>query len=74
MRTTRLFFILCISFVMLVTAVNAQDDETVTITYWDWWVTQSDAIDATIAAFEAEHPNITVEKTTQSDYDNLMST
>jgi len=73
MRTTRLFLILSILLVMLTTVVNAQDDEAITLTYWDWWVTQADAIDETIAAFEAEHPNITIEKTTQSDYDNLIN-
>lgn len=37
----------------------------VTITYWDWWVTQAPWVDGEIALFEKAHPNITVKKTTQ---------
>ena len=35
-----------------------------TVQYWDYWVTQGPAIDEIIATFEAEHPDITVEKNT----------
>lgn len=75
MRTTRVLAFCLILIAMLAALVPAAvaQDEQVTITYWDWWVTQSDAIDGTIAAFEEAHPNITVEKTTQSDYDNLIN-
>jgi ABC-type glycerol-3-phosphate transport system substrate-binding protein len=34
------------------------------IQYWDWWVTQGPAIDAIIAAFEEQNPDIDVVKTT----------
>lgn len=34
------------------------------IQYWDWWVTQGPAIDAIIAAFQEQNPDITVTKTT----------
>ena len=35
-----------------------------TVQYWDYWVTQGPAVDEIIAAFEAEHPDITIEKNT----------
>ena len=44
----------------LVTFASAQTE----ITYWDWWVTQGPAIDAIIAAFQEQNPDITVTKTT----------
>ncbi len=51
-----------LALVALPQQTHAQDK--VTITYWDWWVTQSPAQDATIKDFMAAHPNITVEKRT----------
>ena len=39
----------------------AQD---VTLTYWNWFVTQDPAVEAGIAAFEAANPNINIEKET----------
>lgn len=65
-------FILVAMLVSLVPVTVAQDEQ-VTITYWDWWVTQADAIDGTIAAFEEAYPNIKVEKVTQGDYENLIN-
>lgn len=74
MRTPRFLVISLILIAMVISLVPAAvAQEQVTITYWDWWVTQADAIDGTIEAFEAEHPNIRVEKVTQSDYDNLIN-
>ena len=35
-----------------------------TVQYWDYWVTQGPAIDEIIATFEAEHPDIVIEKNT----------
>jgi ABC-type glycerol-3-phosphate transport system substrate-binding protein len=54
----------------------ARAQEQITLTYWDWWVTQAPAIDAAIEAFEAANPNINIEKTTQGGgtFDNLFNT
>ncbi len=51
-----------LSLITLPGVSRAQDK--VKITFWDWWVTQGPAMDATIADFMAAHPNITVEKRT----------
>jgi len=61
---TRLAFtlLMLLTLVALPQATHAQDK--VTITYWDWWVTQGPAMDAAIKDFMAAHPNITVEKRT----------
>ena len=37
----------------------------VTITYWDWWVTQGPTIDREIELFQQQYPHIKVKKTTQ---------
>ncbi|TAK33974.1 MAG: sugar ABC transporter substrate-binding protein [Chloroflexota bacterium] len=38
---------------------------TVTIEYWDWWVTQGPTIDNEIKLFQEKYPNIRIKKTTQ---------
>jgi ABC-type glycerol-3-phosphate transport system substrate-binding protein len=47
------------------TTAGAVGTGVVTIKYWDWWVTQGPTIDKEIKLFEAAHPNIKIEKTTQ---------
>jgi ABC-type glycerol-3-phosphate transport system substrate-binding protein len=39
--------------------------EQVTLTYWDWWVTQSPTIDSEIELFQQQYPNIKIKKATQ---------
>lgn len=53
-------------------AVQAQ--EPVTITYWDYWVTQAPALEEGIQVFQEMHPNIRIERTLQGGggYDQLL--
>lgn len=46
-------------------AASGGSDGKVTVTYWDWWVTQSPTIEREIELFEKEHPNIEIKRTTQ---------
>ncbi|HVC35137.1 MAG TPA: extracellular solute-binding protein [Chloroflexota bacterium] len=48
--------------------------QAVTITHWDWWVTQGPTIDGEIKLFQQKYPNVTVQKTTQvvDQFPNLM--
>lgn len=50
--------------------------ETIEVTHWDWYVSQSDAIDDIIATFQTEHPNITINRTVNNvdnnNYANLF--
>lgn len=48
---------------------------TVTVTYWDWWVTQATWIDDEIARFEKAHPHIKIMKVTNAinTYGNLLN-
>ncbi|MBI3980151.1 MAG: extracellular solute-binding protein [Chloroflexi bacterium] len=39
--------------------------DTVTIEYWDWWVSQGKTIDREIELFQQKYPNIRIKKTTQ---------
>lgn len=55
--------VLALLMLLSVAVVSAQDEE-ITITYWDYWVTQGPAVDDAIAAFEEAHPNINIEKDT----------
>jgi len=59
--TSLLVFVLA---TMLSVSVAAQDDEQITLEYWDYWVTQGPAVDAAIELFEEMNPNINIEKTT----------
>ena len=54
--------------VTLSSLAAAQTDTPVTLRLWDTFSegSQSDAMDALITAFEAEHPNITIERDTQT--------
>jgi ABC-type glycerol-3-phosphate transport system substrate-binding protein len=67
--------VLLLVVVLLAAALpKTQAQDVVKITYWDYWVTQGTAVDEAIKAFEAAHPNIEVEKTTQGGgtYDQLV--
>ena len=46
----------------------------VTITHWDWWVTQGPTIDQEIRLFQEKYPRVTVRKTTQvtDQYPSLL--
>ncbi len=47
----------------------------VTIQFWDYWVSQAPWVDNEIKLFQAAHPTITIKKTTNSSttYDNLFN-
>lgn len=64
MLRTMFFCLFASLLTVVVVSVSAQDQ--VTITYWDYWQTQGPAVDEIIAKFEAAHPNINIEKTTQA--------
>lgn len=64
MLRTMFFCLFASLLTVVVVSVSAQDQ--VTITYWDYWQTQGPAVDGIIAKFEAAHPNINIEKTTQA--------
>jgi ABC-type glycerol-3-phosphate transport system substrate-binding protein len=48
---------------------------TVTLQYWDWWVSQAPWVDNEIKLFEAANPNIKIKKTTNASatYDTLFN-
>lgn len=48
---------------------------TVTVQFWDYWVSQAPWVDNEIQLFQAAHPNIKIKKTTNSSttYDNLFN-
>ena len=46
-------------------SISATAQEPVTITYWDYWVTQAPALEEGIALFEEMNPNIRVQRTLQ---------
>jgi ABC-type glycerol-3-phosphate transport system substrate-binding protein len=48
---------------------------TVTLTYWDWYVSQAPWVDNEIKLFQQAHPDIKIKKTTQGteNYDNLYA-
>ncbi|GLV56567.1 hypothetical protein KDH_34070 [Dictyobacter sp. S3.2.2.5] len=54
---------------------SSSGGSTVTIKYWDWWVSQAPWVDNEIKLFQKAHPNITVKKTTQASntFDNLYA-
>lgn len=54
------------------TASFAQDD-VITITHWDQFVTQTPALEQAIAEFEAQHPNIKIERSIQSEVFDLLN-
>ncbi len=49
-------------------APNHQVSKAVTITYWDWWGSQTPWVNNEIKLFQQAHPDIIVKKTTQPDY------
>ena len=53
----------------------AERKGTVTINYWDWWVSQAPWVDNEIKLFEAAHPGLTIKKTTNvtTQYANLFA-
>jgi ABC-type glycerol-3-phosphate transport system substrate-binding protein len=55
-------------------APTAEPPQTVTITLWDYFVTQGPAVDEALALFQQQNPTIKVNKTTQqvSEYPNLV--
>lgn len=59
----------------LVACGSTNNGGTVTIQYWDWWVSQAPWVDNEIKLFEAAHPNIKIKKTTNATatYDNLFN-
>ncbi len=42
--------------------------KTVTLTYWDWWVSQTPWVNNEIKLFQQAHPNITIKKTTKARF------
>ena len=54
---------------------NGVHGSTVTITYWDWWVTQAVWVDDEIKRFEQAHPHIKIAKVTNAVniYGNLLN-
>lgn len=48
------------------TVAPAVINQPVTLTHWDWWVTQSPWLDNEIALFQQANPNITITRTVQS--------
>jgi ABC-type glycerol-3-phosphate transport system substrate-binding protein len=54
---------------------TGSSSSTVTIKYWDWWVSQAPWVDNEIKLFQKAHPNIQIKKTTQSSdkYANLYA-
>jgi ABC-type glycerol-3-phosphate transport system substrate-binding protein len=54
--------------------VGAGGGKAVTITYWDWWVSQAPWVDNEIKLFQQANPGIRVRKTTTqfNQYDNLV--
>lgn len=56
------------------TSAPATTSASVTLTHWDWWVTQSPWLDNEITLFQQANPNITVQRTVQSGtYEDLLS-
>ncbi len=55
-------------------SASTSSSSKVTITYWDWWVSQAPWVDGEIALFQKANPDITVKKTTQGSntYNNLL--
>lgn len=53
---------------------SSPSNQSVTIQHWDWWVTQGPTIDNEIRLFQQQHPNVTVQKTTQvvDQFPNLL--
>lgn len=70
----KFFMIVGMLALLAVLALGANAQDQVTITYWDYWVTQGVAVDEAIALFEEMHPNINVERTLQGGggYDQLV--
>ncbi len=56
---------------LCLTVVNAQE-ERIVVTHWDLFVTQEPALSAAIAQFESEHPNISIERSVQSELEELL--
>ncbi|GCE45641.1 ABC-type glycerol-3-phosphate transport system substrate-binding protein [Thermosporothrix hazakensis] len=54
---------------------GAGASDQVTVTFWDWWVTQAPWVDNEIKLFEKAHPKIKIKKTTQAtaQYENLLN-
>ena len=54
---------------------SSSSSSTVTINYWDWFVSQAPWVDGEIKLFQQAHPNIKIKKTTQGNntYANLFS-
>jgi ABC-type glycerol-3-phosphate transport system substrate-binding protein len=50
---------------LLVVSLSSVAQDQVTITYWDFWVTQGAGVDEAIALFEEMNPGINVERTLQ---------
>lgn len=59
---------------LLVVSLSSVAQDRVTITYWDYWVTQGAAVDEAIALFEEMNPGIRVQRTLQGGggYDQLV--
>ncbi|NJO85115.1 MAG: extracellular solute-binding protein [Blastochloris sp.] len=66
MQKKALLIVLLMVAMSAMTLAPAAAQEVVTIQYWDYWLTQGPAIDRGIEEFEAMHPNINIEKTTQA--------
>ena len=58
-----------------VSYATAERKGTVTISHWDWWVSQTPWVNDEIKLFEAAHPGITIKKTTNvtNQYANLFA-
>lgn len=54
---------------------SGSSGNTVTLQYWDYWISQAPWLDNEIKLFQAAHPNIKIKKTTNSTttYDNLFN-
>lgn len=54
---------------------STNNSGTVTLQFWDWWVSQAAWVDNEIKLFQAAHPKITIKKTTNATatYDNLFN-
>jgi ABC-type glycerol-3-phosphate transport system substrate-binding protein len=51
---------------------QTQRADAVTLTQWDWWVTQTPWFDQEIALFQAEHPGIRIERVMQTAMDTAL--
>ncbi len=54
---------------------DSSSSSTVTINYWDWYVSQASWVDNEIKLFQKEHPKVKIKKTTQvtNQYADLVS-